>query len=312
MHAIVFPGQGSQEIGMGKAIYETFPQAKSVFEEVDEALGQKLSALMFDGTIEELTLTQNAQPALMAVSMAVVKVLESHGYPLAEKFSYAAGHSLGEYSALCAAGALSLSDTARLLRIRGNAMQQAVPVGVGAMAAVIGLDFADVAKVVDELTTDHGVCMIANDNSPGQVVISGNLQAVEHAVGAVTAQGAKKCVMLPVSAPFHCSLMQPAADRMAEALDTVQIHQPMIPIIMNVTSEETMDPQKIKQLLIAQVTGRVRWRESMLKLKTLGVHKVLEVGSGKVLTGLLKRIDREMEGRALNTPQEIEEFLKEE
>jgi [acyl-carrier-protein] S-malonyltransferase len=308
--AFVFPGQGSQAMGMGKELAEAFSAARDVFAEVDEALSQSLSRLMFEGPGEELTLTENAQPALMAVSLAVMRVLEREGgYKLAEKAAYVAGHSLGEYSALCAAGALNLTDTARLLKLRGQSMQKAVPVGEGAMAALLGLDFAQ-AKAVAEEAAQGDVCAAANDNADGQVVVSGSKAAVDRALQIAAAKGAKRSVLLPVSAPFHCALMKPAADAMAEALAKVTVLPPSVPVIANVIAGPVSSPEEIKRLLVEQVCGTVRWRESVLKMKELGVDTLVEAGSGKVLAGLVKRIDKEMSALSLNTPADIEAFLK--
>jgi [acyl-carrier-protein] S-malonyltransferase len=288
--AFVFPGQGSQAVGMGKALADAFPQARAVFDEVDSALGQKLSALMFDGPMEELTLTANAQPALMAVSMAAMRVLEAEaGVSLKTHALCVAGHSLGEYSALAAAGALSLSDAARLLRIRGDAMQAAVPVGVGAMAAVIGLEF-DQVKAVAEAAAQGEVCGAANDNGGGQVVVSGHKAAVERAIAIAQERGAKRAMLLPVSAPFHCALMRPAADAMAAALAKVTVNAPAVPVVANVTADSTSDPAQIRELLVQQVTSTVRWRESIGLIAARGVTRFVEVGSGKVLAGLIRRI----------------------
>jgi [acyl-carrier-protein] S-malonyltransferase len=308
--AFVFPGQGSQAVGMGKELADAFAAAREVFGEVDEALKQNLSKLMFEGPEDQLTLTENAQPALMAVSLAALRVLEKEGgFDLGKSAAYVAGHSLGEYSALAAAKALGLADTARLLKIRGQAMQKAVPVGQGAMAALLGLDFEQAKEVAGEAAQGE-VCAAANDNAPGQVVVSGAKAAVERALAIAAAKGAKRSVLLPVSAPFHCALMKPAADAMEEALDKVAILPPILPLVANVTAQPVSDPAQIKALLVEQVCGTVRWRESVLKMKELGVSSLVEVGSGKVLTGLVKRIDKEMTGQALNTPADIEAFLK--
>ncbi|MEO3387718.1 ACP S-malonyltransferase [Mesorhizobium sp. CAU 1741] len=289
--AFTFPGQGSQAVGMGKDLADAYPQARAVFEEVDEALGQALSRIMWEGPDDELTLTANAQPALMAVSLAALRVLESRGVSLKDKVAYVAGHSLGEYSALAAAGALSVADTARLLRIRGNAMQAAVPVGEGAMAAIIGLEQADVESACAEAGTGS-VCQIANDNGGGQLVISGARPAVEHAARLCTDKGAKRALMLPVSAPFHSALMQPAAEAMREALAGVQMHAPAVPLVANVLVQPITDPQEIGARLVEQVTGRVRWRETIEWFGANGVTTLYEIGSGKVLSGLARRIDR--------------------
>ena len=307
--AFVFPGQGSQAVGMGQALAEAHQEAREVFAAVDAALGQDLSGLMANGPSDELTLTENAQPALMAVSMAVVRVLESRGFKLAEAASYVAGHSLGEYAALTAAGALELEDTARLLKLRGQAMQRAVPVGVGAMAALLGLDFDAVADIANEVSSDSEICGAANDNANGQVVISGHAGAVARACDLAKERGAKRAMELPVSAPFHCALMQPAADEMAAALADTKISAPVVPVIANVTAEATSDPETIRTLLVEQVTGSVRWRESMIWAADKGVTELVEMGSGKVLTGMAKRIDARLSAKALNTPEDIEAFL---
>ncbi len=303
--AFTFPGQGSQAFGMGKALAETFAPARAVFEEVDAALGEKLSAIMWEGPADKLTLTENAQPALMAVSVAVVRVLEAEaGLDLTRDAKFVAGHSLGEYSALAAAGALSVSDTARLLRIRGNAMQKAVPVGEGAMAALIGLSFEDAAAAAREGAQGQ-VCQAANDNGGGQVVISGNKAAVERACEIAKAKGAKRAMMLPVSAPFHCALMQPAADAMAEALAKVSVRAPAIPVVANVRAQAISDPQEIVRALVAQVTGTVRWRECIAYMAQNGVTTFYEAGAGKVLTGLVKRIAEGASGVAIGAPDDI-------
>ncbi|WP_303980121.1 ACP S-malonyltransferase [Dongia mobilis] len=312
MRAFVFPGQGSQAVGMGKALAEAFTSARLVFEEVDEALGQKLSKLMFEGPESDLTLTENAQPALMAVSLAVLRVLETEGnFRLADKASFVAGHSLGEYSALAAAGAFTLADTARLLKLRGQAMQKAVPVGEGAMAALLNFDLERALKVAAQAAEETKlVCAIANDNDPSQVVVSGALAAVERAGALALEAGAKRSVMLPVSAPFHCPLMQPTADAMAEALGKTHIMMPVVPVIANVTAQPVSDPATIRDLLVAQVTATVRWRESVQTLKTLGVSRVFELGAGKVLSGLVKRIDKEIESQSVGQPADIDAALK--
>ncbi|MCQ4632209.1 ACP S-malonyltransferase [Shinella sp. CPCC 100929] len=306
--AFTFPGQGSQAVGMGKDLAETFPEARAVFAEVDEALGQNLSAIMFEGPEETLTLTANAQPALMAVSIAVMRVLEARGLSLKDQVSYVAGHSLGEYSALCAAGTFSLADTARLLRIRGNAMQSAVPVGEGAMAAIIGLEQADVEAVCQE-ASKGGSCQIANDNGGGQLVISGSKPAVEVAARLATEKGAKRALMLTVSAPFHSALMAPAADAMREALAGVAAKAPVVPVVANVRAAPVSDPQEIIRLLVEQVTGQVRWRETVEWFAKNDVTTLYEVGSGKVLTGLARRIDKSVTGIAINTPADIDSAL---
>ncbi len=307
--AFTFPGQGSQAVGMGKDLAENFAEARAVFEEVDEALGQKLSDIMWNGPEETLTLTANAQPALMAVSVAVMRVLEARGLKLAEKVSYVAGHSLGEYSALCAAGTLSLADTARLLRIRGNAMQAAVPVGQGAMAAIIGLDHGDVEAICAEAAAG-GVCQIANDNGGGQLVISGAKAPVEKAAALASEKGAKRAIMLPVSAPFHSALMAPAAEAMREALASVQKNNPVVPVVANVRAAPVSDADEIAALLVEQVTGQVRWRETVEWFAANDVTTLYEIGSGKVLTGLARRIDKTVNGVAVNSPADIEAALQ--
>ncbi len=302
--AFVFPGQGAQTIGMGKALAEAYPAAKAVFDEVDEALGEKLSALIWDGDIAELTLTQNAQPALMATSIAAMRALEAEGFGM-DHASFVAGHSLGEYSALCAAGALTLWDTAQLLRIRGQAMQEAVPVGEGAMAAILGLDFDAVAAVAMEAAGEE-VCQAANDNDPAQVVISGHKAAVERAMVLAKEKGAKRALPLPVSAPFHCALMQPAAARMAEALAAVVISKPAVPVVVNVRAEAVEEPDRFRDLLIAQVTGSVRWRESVQWMERAGISEYWEIGAGKALSGMIKRIvEGDVVTRAVGTPDDI-------
>ncbi|MBT5570419.1 MAG: ACP S-malonyltransferase [Alphaproteobacteria bacterium] len=307
--AFVFPGQGSQEVGMGLALSEAFPAARLVFEEVDDALEVRLSKIMFEGPLEELILTQNAQPALMAVSMAVIRVLEEEGgKKVSEMAAFVAGHSLGEYSALAAAGALPLAETARLLQTRAEAMQAAVPVGQGAMAAILGLSIEDVEAVSADAAKDQ-VCDVANDNSDGQVVVSGDAEAVERAVEVAKERGARKAMMLTVSAPFHCSLLDPAADVMTYALATASMSVPNPPVVANVTAAPVSDPDDIRNLLVEQVTSRVRWRECVLAMRDLGVDELCEIGSGKVLTGLVRRIDREISGRAIGNPADIEEFL---
>ncbi|SOE17429.1 [acyl-carrier-protein] S-malonyltransferase [Hoeflea halophila] len=306
--AFTFPGQGSQTVGMGKDLAAAYPEARAVFDEVDAALGEKLSAVIFEGPEDTLTLTANAQPALMAVSMALVRVLEARGLDLAKSASYVAGHSLGEYSALCAAGMFSISDTARLLRIRGNAMQAAVPAGEGAMAAIIGLENADVEAACAEGSA-HGAVQIANDNGGGQLVISGLKPAVEAAAAAATEKGAKRALMLPVSAPFHSSLMQPAADAMREALASVAKSAPVVPVIANVRAAPVSDPDEIVRLLVEQVTGQVRWRETVAWFAANGVDALAEIGAGKVLTGLARRIDRSLTGINVTGPDDIDPFL---
>jgi len=303
--ALTFPGQGSQTVGMGKALAESFPEANAVFQEVDDALGEALSRIIFDGPLDTLTLTQNAQPALMAVSLAAMRVLESRGVRLGGNIAYVAGHSLGEYSALAAAGSFTIGDAARLLRIRGRAMQQAVPVGKGAMAALIGLDY-DAAKAVAEEAADGEVCTAANDNAPGQVVVSGAKAAVERAVEIAKAKGAKRAILLPVSAPFHCALMTPAAKVMAEALAGIAIRAPAVPLVANVTAGPESDPEVIRRNLVDQVTGMVRWRESVSWLAANGVTLFAEVGAGKVLSGLAKRIADGVESLSVGTPADID------
>ncbi len=293
MRAFVFPGQGAQTIGMGRDLAEAYPAAKAVFDEVDDALGEKLSTLIWEGDQEELTLTANAQPALMATSMAALRALEAEGSGIAEA-SYVAGHSLGEYSALAAAGALGLADTARLLRLRGSAMQAAVPVGEGAMAALLGLDFDTVQAVAAEAESGGEVCQAANDNDPGQVVVSGAKAAVERAVEIAKDKGARRAVLLPVSAPFHCALMQPAADAMAAALEDVAIETPAVPVVSNVLAEGVSDPDEIRKLLVRQVTGAVRWRESVAWMGANGVTEIWEIGAGKALSGMVRRINRDI------------------
>ena len=308
--AFVFPGQGSQAVGMGKALAEAFPAARAVFDEVDAALGEKLSALMFEGPEDRLTLTANAQPALMAVSLAAFRVLQAEaGVDLARDAKFVAGHSLGEYSALAAAGALSIHDTAKLLRLRGDAMQKAVAPGVGAMAALLGLDYETGVAVAQEAAKETGgICQIANDNGGGQVVASGEKAAVEKAIEIAKTKGARRAMMLSVSAPFHCALMQPAADAMAHALATATIRAPSVPLIANVTASAVTSPDEIRKLLVAQVTGTVRWRESVAAMNAQGVTRFIEVGSGKVLTGLLKRIAEGSTGMAVSTPADIDAF----
>ncbi|MDP7543762.1 MAG: ACP S-malonyltransferase [Alphaproteobacteria bacterium] len=308
--AFIFPGQGSQQVGMGRDLAEAFPVARHLFEEVDDALGQHLGRLMFQGPDEELVLTENAQPALMAVSMAVVLVLrEEGGLDLGKSCSFVAGHSLGEYSALAAAGALELADAARLLKVRGRAMQDAVPVGKGAMAALIGLNFDDVESIASD-AADGEVCMPANDNAPGQIVISGNKAAVNRALELAAERGCRRNVVLPVSAPFHCSLMKPAAEVMETALADVPLSPPVVPLVANVTAESVNDPSLIRQLLVEQVTSMVRWRESVLYMKEQKVTELVELGAGKVLSGLARRIDRDLSARSVQSPDDIEAVLK--
>ena len=302
--AFVFPGQGAQVIGMGADLAASYPAARAVFDEVDEALGQKLSALIWEGAQDELTLTENAQPALMATSIAALRALEAEGVNLAKAASHVAGHSLGEYSALAAAGAISVADTARLLRIRGQAMQQAVPVGVGAMAALLGLDF-ETARAVAQEAAQGEVCQAANDNDPAQVVVSGHKSAVERAVELAKARGAKRAMLLPVSAPFHCALMAPAAEVMAKALSEVTIHAPAVTLVANVRAQAVTDPAEIRALLVEQVTGSVRWRESVQYMEAQGVTEIWEIGAGKALSGMVRRIARALSCRTIGTPDEV-------
>lgn len=301
--AFVFPGQGAQTIGMGKALAEAYPAARAVFDEVDAALGEKLSTLIWEGEQDTLTLTQNAQPALMATSLAAMRALEAEGVSVSDA-AFVAGHSLGEYSALCAAGALSVGDAARLLRTRGLAMQQAVPVGVGAMAALLGMGFEDAQAVAEEAAQGE-VCQAANDNDPSQVVVSGHRAAVERAVEIAKAKGAKRAMLLPVSAPFHCALMAPAATVMAEALDDVDMQAPAVPLVANVTASAVSDPLTIRSLLVEQVTGSVRWRESVAWMGAQGVTEIWEIGAGKALSGMVRRIDKEIACRAIGSPEDV-------
>lgn len=310
MKAFIFPGQGSQTIGMGREFYDSFRCAKDVFQEVDEALKQNLTKIIFEGPEQDLVLTENTQPALMAVSLAIMRVLEKEGgINLSQTAAYVAGHSLGQYSALCAAGGLNLSQTARLLKIRGQSMQRAVPLGEGAMAALLGLDLGTVEKVVTQAAQGQ-ICEIANDNSPGQVVISGHREAVERAVELSKEQGAKRSVMLNVSAPFHCALMEPARIAMEEALSEVNVKDPLVPLMDNFSADIVREGNAISALFVHQVTGRVRWRESIIKMAESGVTTTIEIGAGKVLTGLSKRIVPSMEAFSLNTPYDIEFFVK--
>ena len=308
--AFVFPGQGSQAVGMGKDLADAFVEARYVFEEVDEALGDRLSRVIFEGPEDSLTLTENAQPALMTVSLAILRVLEKEGgFEVPRAAAFVAGHSLGEYSALAAAGAFDLATAARLVRTRGRAMQEAVPVGEGAMAALIGIGLDQAAAIAAEAAEDE-VCSTANDNAPGQVVVSGARAAVERAVEIAGERGARKAVMLPVSAPFHCAMMAPAADVMAEALANVEVRVPASALVANITAEKTSDPDTIRRLLVEQVTGMVRWRESVLYMKDCGVETVVEVGAGRVLAGLGRRIDRDLGVLSVQTPSDVEVFLK--
>lgn len=308
--AFVFPGQGSQEVGMGRELADAFPAARQVFEEVDDALGQNLRRIMLEGPEGDLQLTENAQPALMAMSIAVLRVLEKDGnFALGDKCAFVAGHSLGEYSALTAAGTFALADAARVLKERGRAMQQAVPVGKGAMAALLGVEL-DAAEEIAKAAAQGGVCAAANDNAPGQIVISGDAEAVDRALAIAAEKGFKRAIKLPVSAPFHCALMQPAADRMAEVLGKTKLNFPAVPVIANVTAQSSSDPDEIKKLLIEQVTSRVRWRECVLAMKDKSVATIVEIGAGKVLTGLTKRIDKELMGISVSSPADVEAFLK--
>lgn len=317
IRAFIFPGQGSQAIGMGKALAEYFAPAREVFQEVDDALSQKLSKLMWEGPESDLTLTENAQPAIMAASMAIIRILQKGaGLDLAKHARLVAGHSLGEYTALCAAGAFSLADAARLLKTRGRAMQEAVPVGIGAMSALLGAEIEMAEEAAKEAveqappTEKNPVCVVANDNAPGQVVISGTKAAVERAGEIAKSKGAKRAMALAVSAPFHCPLMQPAADKMREALAAITIHPLAAPLVANITASETSEPETIRRLLVEQVTGRVRWRESVLAFRALGVEATVEAGGAKVLTGMVKRIDKELQTMTLDTAADIEAFAK--
>src|SRR5271163_1544499 len=306
--AFVFPGQGSQTVGMGKALADAFPSARAVFEEVDAALGERLSGIIWNGPAETLTLTENAQPALMAVSLAALRALEAEaGVDVARDAAFVAGHSLGEYSALAAARSLTIADTARLLRIRGRAMQKAVPVGAGAMAALIGVELDEARSIAGEAAV-LGACAAANDNGGGQVVLSGDKCAVERAVEIAKARGVKRAMLLPVSAPFHCALMQPAADAMAEALANVAVKPPSVPLVANVLALPINNPADIVRSLVAQVTGTVRWRESVLFMAQAGVTTFYEVGAGKVLTGLIKRIASDANASAIGTPDDVTKF----
>ncbi|WP_455477443.1 ACP S-malonyltransferase [Bartonella sp. B41] len=304
-----FPGQGSQLVGMGKVLAEQFVAARMVFEEVNDALGERLSDIIFEGPVNSLTLTSNAQPALMAVSMAIIRVMEQFGLDIGAKVKFVAGHSLGEYTALCSAGTFSITDTARLLRIRGNAMQDAVAVGKGSMAALIGLDEQDVEEICN-IVSGKGLCQIANDNGGGQIVISGEINAIKAAVEIASKKGAKRALLLPVSAPFHSSLMQPAADAMKNALLSVSKITPVVPLVANVSVSPESDLERIVMLLVQQVTGRVRWRETIEWIYSRGVDTFFEIGSGKVLTGLARRINRDIKGLTISTAQEIEGALR--
>lgn len=308
--AFVFPGQGSQAVGMGRELAEAFPAARHLFQEVDDALSQKLSTLMFEGPEADLTLTENAQPALMAVSLAVVRVLEAEGkLDLAKSAAFVAGHSLGEYSALAAAGTFTVADTARLLKIRGQAMQKAVPVGLGAMAALLGAELEQ-AREIAAAAAEGDVCEAANDNGGAQVVLSGHKTAIDRAIKIAAERGIKRAIPLPVSAPFHCALMQPAADAMEAALAKADMRTPRLPLVANVTATRVTDPDEIRSLLVRQVTGTVRWRESVLFMKSQGVDSLVELGAGKVLGGLAKRIDKELSGSSVGAPADIDAFLK--
>lgn len=307
--ALIFPGQGSQTVGMGKELYDRFPEARAVFDEVDAALSEKLSDIIFNGPQEKLTLTENAQPAIMATSIAALRVLETQAGFNVSDASFVAGHSLGEYSALCAAGAISLSETARLLRVRGKAMQQSVPAGLGAMAALIGVDLPQAEDIARE-AAGSDICSVANDNASGQVVISGARVAIERAIAIAKAKGVKRALMLDVSAPFHCALMGPAAGVMEAALSAATIKAPVVPLIANVTAGQESDPNTIRRLLVDQVTGMVRWRESMHTLKSKGVTRVIELGAGKVLTGLMKRIEPDIQAINMGIPADLEAFTR--
>jgi [acyl-carrier-protein] S-malonyltransferase len=311
MKAFVFPGQGSQSLGMGKALADNFELALAVFEEVNDSLSQDLTAIMWGDDEQALNLTENTQPALMAVSVAVSRILESEGgFALADKANFVAGHSLGEYSALTAVKSLELADTSKLLKLRGQAMQRAVPVGQGAMAAVLGLDFETVTDLVQTISTDSSVVQSANDNADGQVVISGHAKAVEQAVAMATDKGAKRAVLLPVSAPFHCTLMAPAAKEMNDALNQVVMRPPSIPVVPNVTAQAETDPNNLRQLLVDQITGRVRWRETVQYLAAEGVTDMVELGTGKVLCGLARRINKSISTMNAESPAEIEKLLE--
>jgi [acyl-carrier-protein] S-malonyltransferase len=308
--AIVFPGQGSQYVGMGKEFFDNFSVAREVFEEVDSALEQPLSTIIFGGPSDQLKLTENTQPALMATSVAIMRVIEKEsGKSLEDIATFVAGHSLGEYSALCAAGSISLADTAKLVRLRGKSMQEAVPEGIGGMAALLGLEINDVVNITEKCSS-KGLCQIANDNSPGQMVISGTMSAIDYAIKIATSEG-KKAVKLPVSAPFHSELMAPVAAIMEEALANVEVKSPSVPIIANIVASAVTDPTKLREYLVQQVTGQVKWRQSMLHLKSQGIGEIVEVGAGKVLVGLAKRTDRDFKNSSIQDLSSLENFLKE-
>ncbi len=312
MRAFIFPGQGSQAVGMGKALADAFVPAREVFQEIDDALSQRLSKLMWEGPESDLVLTENAQPAIMAASMAVIRVLEREGgLDLAKHARLVAGHSLGEYTALCAAGAFTLADAARLLKVRGQAMQAAVPVGEGGMSALLGAEIEQAEELARECAAvTGGICVVANDNAPGQVVISGTKAAIDKAPEIAKVKGIKRAMALNVSAPFHSPMMQPAADRMADELAKVTIRPPIVPVVANVTAEEVSEPETIRRLLVEQVTARVRWRQSVLALRGLGVETTVEAGGNKVLTGMVKRIDKELQTVTLDAPADIEAFAR--
>ena len=308
--AFVFPGQGSQAVGMGQELIATFPAARETLEEIDDALGQNLSKLIAEGPADELQLTENAQPALMALSMAVLRVLETEGgVDLSKICAFVAGHSLGEYSALAAARTFGLADTARLLKVRGQAMQKAVPVGQGGMAALLGADM-DVAQEIADAAAQGEVCSTANDNAPGQIVLSGAMTAIDRAIEIAAEKGVKRCIKLPVSAPFHCAMMAPAADVMEKSLGDVDVVRPLVPVMANVTAAPAENPDDIRRLLVEQVTALVRWRETVLAMRDAGVDTLIELGAGKVLTGLTKRIDRDITGMSVETPADVEAVLK--
>jgi [acyl-carrier-protein] S-malonyltransferase len=308
--AFVFPGQGSQQPGMGRDLAEAFTPARLLFQEVDDALSQNLSRLMFEGPESDLTLTENAQPALLAASLAVIRVLEAEGgFDIAKQVAYVAGHSLGEYSAHAAAGTVSVADAVRLVKRRGQAMQKAVPVGEGAMAALLGLDI-EAAREIAAGTTGHGVCVVANDNCPGQIVVSGHRAAVERAVELAAERGGRRSIMLPVSAPFHCPLMAPAAEVMEGALAEILLQPPRVPVVANVTAAPTSDPKEIRELLVEQVIRMVRWRETVLLFKEREVEEIVEIGAGRILAGLVKRIDRELPASSVGTAAEVEALMK--